>query len=251
MKSRLILILMAVLVLAGLNSLQVGSSRSIHKAFAQNGEQKVYIPLAFKNPSPGRISGNITENGLPAGAAYVRLHKDGPDGYHFVAETFTFADGFYDFYEVPPLKGGEEYEVSFLNAFPAHPGRLLNYFTVRITALASNQQVLVPTFDVADVFLLSPSSSALVSLPTTFQWQPRPNSPTDTYVLAIFCSWDNGTQDESQLFETSGYVGSYQVTSLPDGFFAADSICFWGVDIKSPDGSYGAGAESRSIGFQQ
>lgn len=249
MKSRLMIMLSILLLLSGLHSFQISIKGNMQVAFAQNGEEKLFLPLTFKNPYPGRISGNIAENGLPAGAAYVRLYKDGPEGYQFVSETFTFADGFYDFYEVPPLDVGEEYEVSFLNAFPAQPGRLLNYYAPRITSLASNQQVLIPTFDVADVVLAAPSNSTVVSLPTTFQWQTRPNSSSDTYVLAIFCAWDNGTQEESQLYDTSGYEGSYEVTNIPDGFYEVDADCFWGVDVKSLDGGYGAGAESRSVSF--
>jgi hypothetical protein len=124
-------------------------------------------------------------------------------------------------------------------------GTLLYWTTRSLSDYTAGSSVHIGDFDLADVALASPPDRATVTLPAEFRWTPRPASPTDSYVWAIFNSssywpWYWGP--------SLGYTGSYTRYSLPSGFNFGTQYT-WYVEINSPDGGYGASRERRNVTF--
>jgi hypothetical protein len=99
------------------------------------------------------------------------------------------------------------------------------------------------SFDIENIALTSPPHSSNLALPVTFQWQKRWLS-TDSYELDILDSDDNVPWWWSPLLS---YVGTYQLNSLPNGFYFGP-IYAWDVWVYGPRG-YGYSYYYREIAF--
>ncbi len=188
------------------------------------------------------IYGRVTLNGAPAGGIFLKLRSWTGSTYLDVASTTTDASGNFSFVSVPPVPSGQKYSV---NCGGQGAGTLLYWNTRSLNAYTPGSSVHIGDFDIANVALVSPTDRATVSLPTEFRWTPRPASPTDSYVWAIFNSssywpWYWGP--------SLGYIDSYTRYSLPSGFNLGTQYT-WYVEIHSPDGGYGASLERRGVTF--
>lgn len=114
-----------------------------------------------------------------------------------------------------------------------------------LTAYTAGSAVEIGNFDIADIALVAPYDGATVSLPYTFQWTPRPATPSDSYALAIY-----DPNDPNRYAYTSplGYVGSINVTHLPP--FVQPGVQYrWEVLAFSPDGGIGISLHARRVAF--
>lgn len=187
------------------------------------------------------IYGRVTLNGAPAGGIFLKLRSWTGSTYLDVASTTSDASGHFSFVGAPSVPNGQRYSV---NCGGQGAGTLLYWNTRSLSDYTTGSSVHIGDFDLADVALVSPADRATVSLPTEFRWTPRPASPTDSYVWAMFTTsywpwyWGPGL----------GYTGSYTRYSLPSGFSLGTQYT-WYVEIHSPDGGVGASRERRGVTF--
>lgn len=209
--------------------------------------RNMYLPLIVYEIPPvvtNQLFGTVTENGVPAPDVTVLLRFYDGASWSTLMTTMTSADGAYTFSGIPALNPGQLYYVRYNNY--TNPNRLYTWHTQTLDSFNAGAQIRIGDFDIANLALVSPNFGDTVSLPTTFQWVPRPNSPTDSYELDIF----DPTDYEPYAYTNPplGYVGQYTVTELPSGFNDSDEYN-WEIWIYSPDGGYGTSYEVRTIYF--
>jgi hypothetical protein len=212
-----------------------------------NLQPRTYIPLLSLNAG-GRLYGQVTQNGVKApGVPLTLCRLDSPSNTNCtkMGSAITQADGSYAFYNMPSLQTGQKYLAYFQNA-SLTSGRLWYWQTRSLVTYTLGSQVLLGNFDVADIKLISPSSSVTVTLPVAFTWQMRSASPSDSYEFDLY-----EPNSLSPYFYTQpplGHVGSYQLKSLPTGF-SANTRYTWEIWAYAPDNALGISLESRPIAF--
>jgi hypothetical protein len=210
-----------------------------------NQEYSVYMPLALKGQAG--IYGSVTLNGSPAASIPVALRFFNGSSWSTAAATSTGAGGGFIFEGIPGLAEGQEYYVLYRNEEQIQ-GQLWIWVTRVLSSYEAGASVLIGNFDIADIELFSPEDESSVSVPHTFEWNPRPASPGDTYEFNLM-----DPADPETYFYTDpplGYVGSYTLDFIPFGFQQGVEYV-WEVWVYSPDGGFGVSYESRLISFNQ
>lgn len=208
---------------------------------------RTYIPLLSLNAG-GRLYGQVTQNGVKAPGVSLtlcRLNSPSDTNCTKMGSTTTQTNGSYYFYNMPSLQTGQRYLAYFQN-ISLTSGRLWYWQTRSLVTYTVGSQVLLGNFDIADIKLISPSSPVTVTLPVTFNWQVRTASPSDSYEFDLY-----EPSSSSPYFYTQpplGYVGSYQLKSVPTGF-SANTRYAWEIWAYAPDNALGISLESRPIAF--
>jgi hypothetical protein len=119
-----------------------------------------------------------------------------------------------------------------------------------LTSFPAGSVVNIGNFDIAEIVLSAPASGAMVSLPSTFQWVPRPATPSDSYEFDLYEDCDPPRQDCPFWWTDPplGYVGNYYLTSLPQGF-APGTQYWWEIWVYAPDGGFGISYDARIVTF--
>jgi hypothetical protein len=211
----------------------------VQLAQAANPPYKIFLPLISKLFVG--ISGRVTLNGIAAPGEKMWLCEkvnNPPITHACMQNTLTNSDGYY-FFNASILIPGKVYATSFENSVYPYSSKLIAWFTKDLDAYVADTNIVIETFDVANVILTSPDSGATISLPHEFQWSPRSNSPTDSYKLYLYYS-PSIYQSPTITFESPllGYTNNYAMDVLPAGF-TTNTVYHWTVKIISPDGSYG------------
>jgi Tol biopolymer transport system component len=202
-----------------------------------------YLPVAMKHWATG-IVGRVSQNGIAANGVPLELRYFNGAAWSTRGSTTTFGEGLYAFGNAPSLLPGEKYYVRFRNDSQT-PGRLWIWGTPEITTYTAGSRRELAAFDIADIVLTAPPNATPVWLPYTFQWAPRPATPTDSYEFNLFDPSGN------PYFYTNpplGYVGYYTLNSLPPDF-TTNKWYLWDVWVYSPDGGYGISYDARRTGF--
>lgn len=196
------------------------------------------------SPTPTRVGiyGRVTKGGAPVADVQVKLRSWTGRTYLDITSVTTDLDGWFAFTGIPSVPSGEQYSVYC--GSPPGPDTLLMWQTRSLTAYSAGSTVHIGDFDIADVALIAPANNATMSLPAEFQWTPRPASPTDSYVWAIY----NFSLNQWYWSPRLGYTGSYVRYSLPNGFNPGTQYT-WYVQVHSPDGGYGFSREWRTVTF--
>lgn len=191
-----------------------------------------FLPLIRLQP-PG-IYGYVTENGVPAIGVTLELRFWNGMSWSTRATTTTAPDGLYTFTNAPSLSPGQYYYVRYLNTTTAT--RLYTWHTQTLRTYYTGASDYIGNFDIANVALVVPAPGAIVPLPTTFRWSPRPATASDSYEFDLF---DPNTGDPYFFTDPPlGYVGSYILGGLPPGFRTGTAYV-WNIWVYSPDGGYG------------
>jgi hypothetical protein len=208
---------------------------------------RAFLPLVSVNAG-GNLFGQVSQNGMKASGITLTLCRlDSPSATSCTSmgSTTTQADGTYTFHNLPALGTGQKYYAYFKNS-TLTSGRLWYWQTRSLATYTLGSQTLLGNFDIGDIKLISPSSPITVTLPVAFTWQTRSASPSDSYEFDLY-----EPQSGSPYFYTQpplGYVGSYQLKSLPSGFLA-NTRYVWEVWVYSPDKGFGISLESRPVAF--
>lgn len=160
--------------------------------------QEVYLPIILLQRSV--ISGHVTQNGSPLVGAPVSLQWVAPGFMHpgTLKRTVTDENGNYQFVNVrstmtSTLGQGERYRAAIYGD--------LTWYTPLITYTAGTDYSFKPV-DTTSITLLDPPADTTITLPYTFTWTVRPDSPTDSYGVNFF--WAPGILGEVEV----GYNGS-------------------------------------------
>jgi hypothetical protein len=219
-----------------------GGGEITTRAAVPNLSSVVFLPLIAR--PCGGICGRVTYNGIGSSAAGIPLALRFYNGaiWSTLATTNTASDGSYSFNGVPSLGAGQRYYVLYLNN--TNPAFLYYWQTALLTSFTASMGVTMGGFDIANIPLVSPFPGASVALPYTFQWTPRPATPSDSYEFNLYY------QSGSPWWWTPklGYVGSYILSSLPAGFYPGSNYG-WYVAVYSPDGGYGESFYYRNVMF--
>jgi len=206
-----------------------------------------YMPMIFQPGPPRSLYGRVTENGVPAAGVSLSLRFKNGETWSTLATATTASDGLYSFTDVPGLNPGQAYRVLYQNlSTGGSPGRLWTWLTKSLGIYTAGSTVHMGDFDLATIPLVSPPNNTTVQLPYTFEWTPRPGTPSDSYELNLLDPYDF-----NPYFWTDppvGYVGSYTLHSLPSGFSTGDPYV-WEIWVYSPDGGYGISYDSRLVRF--
>jgi len=202
----------------------------------------IYLP-GISRPRVG-IQGRVTLAGTPAAGVFLELRRYDGNTYTTQATTATDQDGGYNFDQAPALAPGQSYYVRYLNT-AGTPGYLWYWGTANITSYAPGANLSAGDFDLADVSLVNPPNNATVTLPAVFQWQMRPQSPTDSYQLTIYDVSDLNPFGQTGLL---GYIGAVSITGLPRGFQSGVAYG-WEVWVNGPDGGQGISYFTRNVTF--
>jgi hypothetical protein len=208
---------------------------------------RTYLPLLNLNAG-GRLYGQVTQNGVKTPGVPLtlcRLNSPTDTNCTKMGSTTTLPDGTYAFTNMPSLQTGQSYVAYYQNTSVAS-GRLWYWQTRSLMTYTLGSQVQLGNFDISDIKLISPSSPVTVTLPVAFTWQVRSASPSDSYEFDLY---ERNTL--SPYFYTQpplGYVGSYQLKSLPTGF-SANTRYVWEIWAYAPDKSFGISLESRPVAF--
>jgi len=202
----------------------------------------VYLPLISKSPTG--ISGLVTLNGIAAPVEEVWLcyKVDNPPITHVCQWSFyTDSYGQY-FFDSSILVPGRIYATDCHHFSESYRGELFYWRSKDLDPYLANSNIVMETFDMADVPLTSPSEGATISLPHNFQWGKRSTSPSDSYKILLY---NSGTGFESPL---QGYVSSYLLNYLPGGF-SPNLTYSWSVGIVSPGSGYGLAYYENQVTF--
>ena len=200
-----------------------------------------YLPLIRKQ-LPG-ISGRVALSSTPTAGVSLELGFYNGSSWSTLATTTTGADGGFSFTGVPSLGPGQKYDVRYEN-LTGTPGRLRIWGTRELTSYAAGSEVEIGNFDIADIALVAPADGATVSLPYTFQWTPRPATPSDTYEFDLY----DPTDGDPYFAPPLGYVGSYTLSGLPASFSPCVQYA-WEIWVYSPDGGFGISYKTRVVFF--
>jgi hypothetical protein len=194
-------------------------------------------------PQPG-LGGTVLMNGAPASGVSLDLRFYDGASWSTKTSTTTGDDGSYFFGDMPALASGQSYYVRYLNN--SDDSRLYTWHTPVDKSYNGSSVVTFETFDIANIVLSSPEPGAAVKLPATFTWVMRPASPTDSYEFNLF---DPNSDLEFYTDPPLGYVSSYSLSALPQGFSKGVEYG-WGMGVVSPAGGYGMSFYYNPIMFK-
>jgi hypothetical protein len=213
----------------------------------------LYLPLVLQ--PPGRLYGQVLENGVPAVGVPVTLYfcRDYEQTFAVVCfdtqvfNTVTDEAGRYEFTDMPTLivTGSlmlpQTYQMVW-NRFGSDPNRLLRWQSRKLSSYTAGDVVDIGDFDISGIQLIAPRAGSVVTFPVTFQWTVRSEVPSDSYSP---CIWWGGSWPKKPLpppmevvrcHEPLGYVDSF-VLERPAGFYLTD--CYWIVEVYDPTGGVG------------
>lgn len=207
-----------------------GNSNSSGDASAQIEQttivtQETHLPIVLSQRAV--ISGHVTQNGASLTGASVSLLWVAPWFKHpgTVVTTVTDENGNYQFVNIrstmtSTVGQGEQFRAMIRGD--------LTWYTPLITYTAGTDYMF-PTVDTTNLTLLDPTEGATITLPYTFSWTVRPNSPTDSYGVNFF--WAPGILGEVEV----GYNGSAVV---PLSILQGNEYPYvdWFVRVHSPNG---------------
>lgn len=208
--------------------------------------QQTYLPVTSRPKPPRGLYGTVTENGVPAAGVSLDLRFYNGSSWSTAAITTTAADGSYSFTNISSLSPGQYYYVRFQNTAGGNSNRLWTWHTRSVSTYVPGSEFNIGNFDLANIALVSPAPGATVNVPRTFQWTPRPASPTDSYEFNLYDPYDL-----NPYFFTDpplGYVGSYTLNGPLPGF-GVGPLYVWELWVYSPDGGYGISYEARVVYF--
>ena len=201
----------------------------------------VYLPLVGKPAY--LIYGRVTDGGIGAAGVSLDLrYFDGSDWSTLVSTTTT-SGGNYQFKDVPPLGTGEAYLVRYLNTIDQ--SRLGTWETRHLTGLTSGGMINLGSFDIANIALTAPIYGHETSLPRQFSWTRRPATQGDSYKFNLFDIYDYVPKFTSIPL---GYANSYDLASLPAGFYNCNPY-YWAITVNSPDGGWGGSLWAYEVTF--
>jgi hypothetical protein len=216
---------------AGFNLLtDYGWDIAVYSPDGGSGYTNYYIPFRFGKAG---IQGRITMKGANAAGVNVELRFHNGVDWSTVVSTTTGSDGIYQFTNAPSLASGQRYYVRYSNT-TQDSSRLSGWYTADLTSYLAGQAVNIGNFDIADIPLLAPIGTPL-SVPYTFLWLVRPNSPTDHYFIELF---DPADHNPDTFLNASGYVASLSLGVLPPGL-TFNTTYGWLVGAEAPDGATG------------
>ncbi len=190
----------------------------------------VYLPAIGTNLGPGMITGRVLMGGSPVSGVQVDLYYLNGSAWWYEMSTETAADGRYQLANAPALSGEEVYLVEYYNHAET-AGRVLYWDSNEFEYFTAGTNYQVDDFDIADIPFVSPTDHATVALPASFQWTPRPATPTDNYEIDLEDLSGVGFWWLGEL----GYVGSFQMVGLPSFFTPGKSYAWW-VAASGPGG---------------
>jgi hypothetical protein len=211
------------LALAGSSNLSGNVSAQIQQTTVVT--QETHLPIILSQRSV--ISGHVTQNGSPLTGASVSLLWVAPWFKHpgTVAKTVTDENGNYQFVNIrstmtSTIGQGEQFRAMIQGD--------LTWYTPLITYTTGTNYTF-PTVDTTGLTLLDPPEAATITLPYTFTWTVRPNSPTDSYGVNFF--WVPGILGAVEV----GYNGSAVV---PLTILQGNEYPYvdWFVRVYSPNG---------------
>jgi bacillolysin len=188
------------------------------------------------------INGRVTYNGAAATGIELLLRFWSGSAWSTAATTTTDGEGRYRFMGAASLGAGQQYYVRF-GPNTTNSSYVFAWWAPSITTYASGSTVPGGDFDIANVYLLSPASGVAMHLPVTLTWQTR-GIATDTYRVELF---DPNTGD-GWITDDLGNVGSFTVTSLPEGAVFGKAYG-WFVDVYNGPDSVGESYYYRTITF--
>lgn len=186
------------------------------------------------------IFGWVTNGGEPATGITITLGVYQDSVYQWkIAEAQTDENGIYAFYDIPSSSAGESYGVRYENA-AEQAGLLAFWYSNPFANYAAGDSYPGGDFDLANLPLLSPNSSAPQSWPITFRWSPRSFlwAPDDVYQVDI-----------GSAYYSDYLLGDSSLTlqSLPD-VLSAGIAYEWTVWVFGETG-YGRALEKFSVVF--
>ncbi|HTP11748.1 MAG TPA: hypothetical protein VMP08_26020, partial [Anaerolineae bacterium] len=194
--------------------------------------------------------GQVTYQGVPIDSQEILLEPCDHIGNGWTCwlssslSTSTQSGGYYQFTTSASLGNDQKYVVLFRNT--TNDSRFLaEWRSFSIYSYTAGQVLPGGDFDIADMVLLSPSDTANVGLPVTFQWQTRIGALSDVYMFELY-----KPNDLSVDFTTPklGYAGSYTLNTLPAGF-ATGVEYGWYVWLFGPSDSIGYTNQYHRITF--
>ncbi len=216
----------------------------IHKADGSSG-QSTGSNVKFREGASTTIAGKVMNGGSPEVNGLVDLRGQGAPGSGSYSVGYTNADstGSYTFSDVPLLRPGYSYFVSFGNQ---GGNTLYRWETAPIFDLAQGQRIDLPAFDVAPLILTDPAPDASVALPYTFRWTPRPGHSDETYRFVL----NESTLNNRFTSPSVGYAGAYtlQNVDLPTVPGVPPNFS-WTVLIYGADGATGYMRDYRKVSF--
>ena len=273
-----------------------GQNRLVVSPLSTTFSETIYLPLVSR--PPGELYGQVLEHGMPITSPttvildYCTLYDFLPVAQGIVCtkaqtlQTTTDESGWYRFVNLPtlvvtgPLSITQSYQVYWGNDDQS-PNRLGSWSTRKLSSYTSGDVIDLGNFDVSDVRLISPQASLTVSVPITFRWARRVNTPSDSYSPCIW-GWPGNTSQPLTstlqiLLRSNSQFGhvpflpqippppTYLWCSPPDGsdqplgyvdHFILSSVgnvncravggyggCFWGVNVYDQYGGYGYSRE--------
>jgi hypothetical protein len=210
-------------------------------ANSQGADLSTYLPFASYQQAPRGIHGLVTEGGVPAAGITVTLQlRNAANQVSQVMLDLTDANGYYSFIGAPTLANGDRYFVFYPNA--EDTAARVNYWAgFLINSYTAGDEINGTDFDIANIVLTNPAPGATVTLPTTFTWNPRAASPTDSYELNIVGDSEEDA-DETYFYTIPplGYVGHYTLNSLP-GSMDYNETYGWTMWAYGPGGTFPTG----------
>lgn len=189
------------------------------------------------------LTGTVTDNNAPASGTEVLLRFYDGSIWSTFASTLTDSNGNYEFTDLPPLSENQSFHVRWNNN-SSNSNQLWAWICWGITSSTTNPDAYKCNFDLDNMDMLSPSPGETISLPYTFTWDKR-TITTDDYELVL--------ADASDLdpwwwtYPSLGFVDSYTLNSLPDGFVPGEEYGWW-LWVNGPDG-YGVSYYYYNVTF--
>jgi hypothetical protein len=195
----------------------------------------------------GGIFGTVTYRGQASPGILVELvlaDYGGATG-NVAARAVADAAGGYRFAGLPTLTEAQAYVVRYRN-LGNDPRYLRSWENLPIIAYTAGDDVPGGDFDLADVALGLPDDTTPRSLPVTFHWSKRADSPDDCYEVEL---WDPASPNGLHFASGDlGYVDECVLDALPPDFQPGVTYA-WSVLVHGPTGQ-GRSRETHSVVFE-
>jgi len=216
---------------------------ALHSPDGGSGYSYWAYTLTLHQSALAGIHGCVTENGVPVSGVEVDLSRwTGSDVEY--RGTATTSNGYYSFTGQPGLEGGQGYWVDYWN--PSNPNRLSQAWTRSLTSYDVGSTAFLGDFDIKNIPLTLPVNNVITGLPTTFQWDDRPNSLWDDYEFDLYDPDDGNPSFWTD--PTLGYEDHYTLAALPAGF--SPGVWYaWEVWVYDMWDGGGISYETRNVSF--
>jgi hypothetical protein len=215
-------------------------------------EKLTFLPVVLRSASQGvhgGIYGWVSYYGTPPASVPLALRFYNGTAWSTAATTTSSGDtGYYMFINVPTLQSGQRYYVRF-GPNITDSQYLASWHGPLITSHAAENSQAGGDFDIANVFLDSPGSGSLVSLPAQFLWLRR-ELGSESYRWVLWDCPPSGTGTSLWTSSDLGDVDNFTLDALPTGY-TADEVYCWYVQVYAGPDSYGTSFYYREVTFQQ